>query len=72
MTDEEDCPHLPSQGACQNRTPPATDFHSASSLPARSNVSAGQGATYSYSATLNDPVWTITVTGTVTTTTKAG
>lgn len=42
----------------------ASDFHSASALPARSNVSVGQNTTYSYSATFIDPVWTITSIGT--------
>ena len=42
----------------------ASDFHSSSALPARSNVSVGQQTTYSYSATFVDPVWTITSVGT--------
>ncbi|MDX6482578.1 MAG: hypothetical protein QOE95_349, partial [Gaiellaceae bacterium] len=42
----------------------ASDFHSSSALPARSNVSVGQNTTYSYSATFVDPVWTITSIGT--------
>jgi hypothetical protein len=42
----------------------ASDYHSATALPAVSNQSAGpNGETYSYSGVLNDPVWTITVTG---------
>jgi Tfp pilus assembly protein PilX len=43
----------------------SSDYHSSSSLPAVSNQNAGpNGEQYSYSATLVDPVWTITVTGT--------
>jgi Tfp pilus assembly protein PilX len=43
----------------------ASDFHSSSSLPAVSNQVAGpDGEKYSYSATLVDPIWTITATGT--------
>jgi Tfp pilus assembly protein PilX len=42
----------------------ASDFHSSSALPARSNVSVGQNTSYSYSATFVDPVWTITSIGT--------
>jgi hypothetical protein len=38
-------------------------YHSSSSLPAVSNVSAGSNrVTYSYTSTLVDPVWTINVT----------
>jgi Tfp pilus assembly protein PilX len=50
----------------------ATDFHSASSLPSRSNVSVSQGGTYSYSAALSDPTWTITSTGTAPSKTQGG
>ena len=39
-------------------------YHSSSALPSVSNVSAGpDGVTYSYTGTLVDPVWTVTVTG---------
>src|SRR2546430_3414999 len=42
------------------------NFHSAASVPPVSSQSAGPaGATYSYSATFVDPIWTITATGTV-------
>jgi hypothetical protein len=42
----------------------SSNYHSNSSLPSVSNQSAGpDGQTYSYSATLVDPVWTITATG---------
>jgi hypothetical protein len=51
----------------------ASDYHSNTALPAVSNQPVGpSGVVYSYSATLNDPVWTITATGTAPNKTQGG
>jgi len=51
----------------------AADYHSGSALPSVSNASAGpNGEKYSYTGVLNDPVWTITVTGTAPNKTQGG
>jgi hypothetical protein len=41
----------------------APNYHSSTALPASGVVSVGPGLSYSYTGSLNDPVWTVTSTG---------